>query len=423
MATPPPATDLLDTLGIRDERDRDTALASRKPKPQGLDLNLARPDTSPSCSTTDSSPSPSLLLHNYFNSAAPPRPSSGYRTRSSPYLRSHLRSRSTGSGAAPPSMTRTKSMPNAPTLGNPLHLPTSTGGGSTEKVPPYSGPARPPGSPARSPRRVNSPFRQDESPVYARPRSPGFASGAYPAGVGIESIQEDSELDITPRGPGHARPHASSLPQPPSGAAMASFSRSGSLRRRPASPLHALANAQSPSQTPGAAPTSAPVHDYMTNNNYPMTSGQSSRSSSPNLRPQPSAEKFNESYPSLHHYASSSSFSSMPSTPTSTRSRSPSISSLDTIEDTPDLESEAIEHERLERLKLAAERQERMARGEDVDEVEEGPRRRSLDVPGRSGGGFGFSRIGGRGGQEKKRWSICGGERRADLDLETIWED
>jgi hypothetical protein len=84
---------------------------------------------------------------------------------------------------------------------------------------------------------------------------------------------------------------------------------------------------------------------------------------------------------------------------------------LDTIEDVPDLESEAIEAERIEKLKLAAERSER---GE--DEEEGGQRRSSLDVP----RGFGFSRGGNR---ERKRWSVCGGERRADLDLETIWED
>ena len=107
----------------------------------------------------------------------------------------------------------------------------------------------------------------------------------------------------------------------------------------------------------------------------------------------------------------------MPSTPTSARSRSPSISSLETIEDAPDAESaaeiDAREAERIMRLKLAADRADRMERGEDVDE----PRRRSsLDVP----RGFGFGRGGNR---ERKRWSICGGERRGDLDLETIWED
>lgn len=78
------------------------------------------------------------------------------------------------------------------------------------------------------------------------------------------------------------------------------------------------------------------------------------------------------------------------------------------------MESEAIENERIERLKLAAERAERAERGESVDD--DSRRRSSLDVP----RGFGFSRGGNR---ERKRWSVCGGERRADLDLETIWED
>lgn len=25
--------------------------------------------------------------------------------------------------------------------------------------------------------------------------------------------------------------------------------------------------------------------------------------------------------------------------------------------------------------------------------------------------------------KRRKRWSVCGGEKRADLELETIWED
>lgn len=94
--------------------------------------------------------------------------------------------------------------------------------------------------------------------------------------------------------------------------------------------------------------------------------------------------------------------------------------------------------------KIAAERAARIARGEDVGGDEDGAgggtattglwRRRSLDNPGGSasrGGGGGIGVGGGRmmgsgsggGTAERKRWSICGGERRADLDLETIWED
>lgn len=98
--------------------------------------------------------------------------------------------------------------------------------------------------------------------------------------------------------------------------------------------------------------------------------------------------------------SSLNSFTSHPSTPTSARSRSPSISSLNTIEDDPEMEA-------IEQLKQAMEAEE-----------EGGERRRSLDGP-RPSVGFGFA----RGRSERKRWSVCGGERRGDLDLETIWED
>ncbi|KAJ8130749.1 hypothetical protein O1611_g2880 [Lasiodiplodia mahajangana] len=89
------------------------------------------------------------------------------------------------------------------------------------------------------------------------------------------------------------------------------------------------------------------------------------------------------------------------------RSRSPSISSLETIPDTPDAEEEALEAERIAQLKAAA----------DAADGGDSKGRTSLDVPirGRSLG------IGSR--DKRKRWSVCGAERRGDLDLETIWED
>lgn len=134
-------------------------------------------------------------------------------------------------------------------------------------------------------------------------------------------------------------------------------------------------------------------------NRSPLTSSASS--------PALSAQRFNESFPSLHHSGSTSSFASftsMPSTPSSNRSRSPSISSLGTIEDAPDAEWEAIEADRLDKLKA-------------LNEPEEARRSGSLDIPARQLG-FGFVRP-----TARKRWSVCGAERRADLDLETIWED
>ena len=75
---------------------------------------------------------------------------------------------------------------------------------------------------------------------------------------------------------------------------------------------------------------------------------------------------------------------------------------METIPDSPDAEREA---EEIARLKAAADREE---------QSEEGVRR-SLSVT-EEGGGLG------RGKDKRKRWSVCGAERRGDLGLETIWE-
>lgn len=337
----------------------------------------ALPKLRPDAARSTTEPSPAALLQSYFSSPPAARPVSSHRNRS-PYARPHLRSRSSGSSLAAPPMTRAHSLPTVKS--NDFDITSAS---------PPSGPSLSSSPAHRSPARVRSPFKPGHEEGYmAPPRSPSWYDSSATSAGAIEIIQEDSELDITPR-------------QPPTAASSASFSRSGSLRRRPASPLHSFANVPSIVQ---AAPTSFPANVIDQNAN--INTNPSSTSSSPSLGPQ----KYNEAFPSglsLHHYASTSSFSSISSTPSSVRSRSPSISSLDTIEDVPDLESEAIEEES-QRLKLIAE----------SDEEDEGPRRRSLDVP----RGFGFGRNGGS-GRERKRWSICGGERRADLDLETIWED
>lgn len=96
------------------------------------------------------------------------------------------------------------------------------------------------------------------------------------------------------------------------------------------------------------------------------------------------------------------------------RSRSPSISSLETIEDSPDAEEAALEAYNIAQLKAAAD----AADAADGDEAQEARRKGSLDgVRGRTLGlGLGAR-------DKRKRWSVCGAERRGDLDLETIWED
>ncbi|KAK3341184.1 hypothetical protein B0T25DRAFT_333679 [Lasiosphaeria hispida] len=130
----------------------------------------------------------------------------------------------------------------------------------------------------------------------------------------------------------------------------------------------------------------------------PMT--PSSASTSPSYRSY-------DSFPSNYSFGIGYPSSSVPSTPTSARSRSPSISSLETIPDSPDAEEAALEAERIAQLKADA----------DAAEGGDAKGRGSLDVPIR-GRTLGF---GSR--DKRKRWSVCGAERRQDLDLETIWED
>ncbi|EMD60410.1 hypothetical protein COCSADRAFT_40053 [Bipolaris sorokiniana ND90Pr] len=264
------------------------------------------------------------------------------------YARSHLRSRS---GSAIP-MARAHSLPT-------VMQPASNFVLSSSPVQ-----LARPTSPLPSPKRTRSPRALDSRPLTTRPVSMGSFDGA----PSVCDISEDAELELKPR----VGTTVSSL-----------YSNTPSLsrRRRPVSPLYHV---------------SIPFGHPPTSN--PFASTPTSTASSPLFAP----AKFNENYPA------SLASSSVPSTPTSMRSRSPSISSLETIEDSPDAEEEAIEADRIAKLKAAADRED----GGDA-------RRSSLDGPegrGRSSMGFGKR-------DSRKRWSVCGAERRGDLDLETIWED
>ncbi|XWW97181.1 hypothetical protein V2A60_005162 [Cordyceps javanica] len=133
-------------------------------------------------------------------------------------------------------------------------------------------------------------------------------------------------------------------------------------------------------------------------------------SSYPALPTTPSSTASSPLYRGYDSYGGS--LSSMPSTPTSARSRSPSISSLETIPDSPDAEEAALEAERQAQLQAAANE---AAEGSDSSSDSKG--RSSLDTPSRGR----TMTFGPR--DKRKRWSVCGAERRSDLDLETIWED
>ncbi|OQD77719.1 hypothetical protein PENDEC_c002G00960 [Penicillium decumbens] len=186
-----------------------------------------------------------------------------------------------------------------------------------------------------------------------------------------ETISENAELETFPRSP-TSQPGSSPVLMPQT------FPRIG--RMRSSSPLHF----QQPLNTPPSCHFSPVL-----------------------------GEKYNESYPSH----SASSISSIPSTPTSLRSRSPSISSLETIPDIPDEEEKAIEDDRIAELKAAADA---------ADAAGNTNRRRGTSDTSPStvfnamrGGSNPYApRI-----DKRKRWSVCGAERRQDLDLETIWED
>ncbi|PYH92079.1 hypothetical protein BO71DRAFT_34363 [Aspergillus ellipticus CBS 707.79] len=200
-----------------------------------------------------------------------------------------------------------------------------------------------------------------------------------------ETIAEHAELDTRMASPPSQTDYHPASP-------VFSHTLPRAARRRPSSPLH-----------------------FQPPNSSVQPMGSPSAHGSPvvlNMR-------FNESYPSY----SASSTSSIPSTPTSLRSRSPSISSLETIPDIPDAEAAAIEADRIAALEAAADK------ADEAEEASNGNRRRGAsDVSGPASGLMtmraGSGVYGARGAVDKrKRWSVCGAERRQDLDLETIWED
>lgn len=260
------------------------------------------------------------------------------RTRS-PFARGHSRSRSSGSSLTAPQMTRAHSSPVPNTAGRPLIIR--------------------PSSPLGPPSRQRSPLRKQADEAFS----------SFSNQLDIDqTISENSELDLTPRAT--MMTDFDSMPASPSGYLNQTFPRS---RRRPASPLHQFSQSALSPATPRRTLRAC--------------------ISTPSL----AASLYNESYPSSY-----SSSGSVPSTPTSLRSRSPSISSLETIPDSPDAEREA---ENIAKLKAAADREDRR---------EEGNRRRAGVDAGVRGGGT---------RDKRKRWSVCGAERRENLDLETIWED
>jgi len=226
-------------------------------------------------------------------------------------------------------------------------------------------------SPLRSPKRVRSPLRHfSADDTYHFIGSTSTLTNMSPE---ISSISEDAELEITPRSRHH--PHSLSVSSAPSPYPSLTFPRP--LRRRAHSPHRSISSSRA-----------------------------SSVPASPLLLP----GRFSESFPADLPYSRGtlSLSSSMPSTPTSARSRSPSISSLETIPDTPDAENLAVEEDRRDR--------DERKRMWDLYGAPAQAQAAATNSSGVRGGGFG-------GRDKRKRWSVCGAEKRSDLNLETIWED
>ncbi|KAL4897187.1 hypothetical protein BDV59DRAFT_169968 [Aspergillus ambiguus] len=276
-----------------------------------------------------------------------------------PFARSHLRSRSLAEVSGLPPMTRAHSSPGLDSRGRYIFVNAR----------------------GTQPSLVEPPTRR-YSPLQVTPEE-DLESRMMPLNIS-ETISEHAELDTSTPPPSQGEQH------PASPVLSHALPRIG--RRRPSSPLHF--HAMSPMGPSASSPSST--------HSSPVVLGS----------------RYNESYPSY----SASSTSSMPSTPTSIRSRSPSISSLETIPDIPDAEAAAIEDDQIAALKAAADR------ADEAEAASGGNRRRGTSDASGPMGSFINMRAGSggyalRADSKRKRWSVCGAERRQDLDLETIWED
>jgi hypothetical protein len=296
----------------------------------------------------------SLDLTASTSGSSPTQPPQHSRNRS-PLSRGHSRSHTSAGTLTLPPMQRAHSSPGVDSTGRFI-------------VPAATGPHRP-ASPLGHSGRRRSPLRSAMEEIY--PTGPTW-SGLY-----IEpNIPEHAELDISAS---NTVPHTYSSDGELGHTSLSSaYNTIPRSRRTPSSPLY---HSSSTPNLPRAAAS-------------PISAGNS---------PLLNAQRYaNEPYP-LHHAFSFGSGSSMPSTPTSLRSRSPSISSLETIPDTPDAEEAArLEEEEYMKNRATA------GEGEE-SEARDARRRSSLEM-----------RYGGK--EKRKRWSVCGAERRGDFSLEVIEE-
>ncbi|KAL5611820.1 uncharacterized protein BROUX77_001976 [Berkeleyomyces rouxiae] len=276
------------------------------------------------------------------------------------------------------SMSRAQSLPGVNGAGHLLYSPSS----------PTSSPQR-----TRTPKKnpddmfPTSPVRTsvlESSPRFNRNRSTSPVSYSVTPFPLMDPALASAPVPIPVSTQPSANAAYSSSPLAPS--PLAATPQITMMRVRPASPLR--------NPPPAASSATASLLSSPVSLGRP-TAPTANNSSSPD-----SLYSTNYSNLSISSLASSS----IPSTPTSARSRSPSVSSLETIPDSPDAEEAAVEADRISQLKAAAEAAAKGGNAADQKPTKE------------SRGSRGFR-------DKRKRWSVCGAERRGDLDLETIWED
>lgn len=315
---------------------------------------------------------------------------------SSPFSGGHTRSQS----LMAPQMSRAKSMPGVPSFNTAftfgIQRPSSPAGASMS-------PSR-----QRAMRKpVDEGFPSRELPVRLSSLDLGRLDTGNGNGITEEpsSIPEEEEEKggTVPRLSGEMDRPILGGPRSASPSLYPGYTAGGSYQRqrRPSSPLR---NYNYASSTPS-----------LYSNNTAPTSPSSMASSPSPLYSSAGPGSGVGRYEPLSGYNFPPSVCSNPTTPSSLRSRSPSISSLETIPDSPDAEEAAVEAERVARkLRKAKEREDddgNSESGSDGESVKSVSRGRRVGV------GSGVGR------DKSKRWSVCGAERRQDLDLETIWED
>ena len=411
--------------GKRIEEDGDGGkVAQNEPAYRSLRRSIARqeheateaqrPHSSHGCQSTDTSTMHSNV--SYPSAAIHHRP----RARS-PYSWSAYRSHSANMiSTSPPTATTTMSTTgSASDPLNKTHFSPAviTHNPHVQRQPPplSKSPTLRPISPFRPPGRVRSPFRSSQ------------LSEEQPFGAEFASISEDSELEIAPRSfPANSSTsnhgyNASYLHRCSSSPCSTSTSSSSITRsRRPNSPMRHVSAPTSAHSSPllAPAPSNYPSH-Y--NESYPLSlSASSATFTTTNTTSSSYYTTTMMNTPTLTALSSSS----VPSTPTSARSRSPSISSLETIPDSPRAEKEA-------EAALAAAEEAAIAAAADAAVVAADAHQSSENTTAAAavaGGSAGvIPRISSGSGiavrDKRKRWSVCGAESRRDLDLETIWED